>query len=483
MDAGEVTPPMDVGEITPRITEQRKVTPIRRLYVSHMLAQFGDRLWQFAVPILFISVWTDTLLPSAIFQFALSVLRIVFVPAVGRRVDTTDRLKLVRFGTFGQNTCIFVSGALLALLFWRVDKNGTWMVFGEDPGDTLLFVLLILIGIVGDLFSIAGKLGVEKDWVVVIVDEELRRGDTQVREERLTQLNSTLRRIDLICKIVAPLSFGLLIGIPGQTRRDEVMLGTGMVCAWSVLSTFPIYWAWRSVYFEYADLQSKKPPKKQNPFTVLVQGGKAYVRHPVFAPSIGFCMLFFTVLSDHHPLTTAFLKMDGVSNAVLGASRGCGAFTGIVGTFIFPKLCSRLGLVPANIVEAWAFVGCILPISLLYIGDTGTVHAYALLTAIVLSRVFLWGFDLANVQLMQEMVEESARGELNGMQSATCNVMEFVMAILGLFCTSRNNFRVLVFASGGGVTCAALVITLWAVRRCRAPEGPDAQLTPTLISD
>ena len=218
---------MDAGEIAPS-SGDRRGRAIWRLYVSHLLAQFGDRLWQFAVPILFISVWTDTVLPSAIFEFLLQVLRILFVPAVGRRVDTMDCLKLVSFGTFGQNSCIFLSGALLALLFLRVDKSGA--AFGEDAIDVCFFVLLILIGIVGDLFNIAGKLGVEKDWVVVIVDEELRHGLSQARDDRLTELNTRLRRIDLLCKILAPLSFGLLVGWP-QSRMVEVMVGTGAVCA------------------------------------------------------------------------------------------------------------------------------------------------------------------------------------------------------------------------------------------------------------
>jgi len=167
--------------------------------------------------------------------------------------------------------------------------------------------------------------------------------------------------------------------------------------------------------------------------------------------------------------------MDGVSNVFLGAARAGGAFTGIVGARIFPYLCGACGLVPANVIEAWAFVCCIVPISLLYIGgDHEAYRAYLLLGAIVISRVFLWGFDLANVQTMQEFVEEDVRGEINGMQSAACNIMEFVMAILGMFCTSRQNFRILVFSSGGGVTCAAIIITLWAVTRRREPPAEPA---------
>jgi iron-regulated transporter 1 len=457
-------------ELAPRSGGVRTV-PIRRLYGSHLLAQFGDRLWQFAVPILFITIWTDTLLPSAVFQFLLTFVRILFVPAVGRRVDTTDRLQLVGYGTFGQNICQFISGALLYYLYIRVDEKQT--SFGDDVIDVCLFGTLVLVGIVGDLFNIAGKIGVEKDWVVVIVDEELRRGDPIVREDRLGDLNAKLRRIDLMCKIIAPLSYGVVVGFV-EKGYWEVTVGTGIVCAWSVLSTAPIYFAWRAVYFEYEDLQIKKPGKKQNPFSVLLNGSKNYVRHSIFAPSLAFCCLFFTVLSDHHPLSTAFLKMDGVSNAVLGAARGGGALTGLIGTMIFPRLRNCTGLVSAAIIEAWLFALVVVPISLLYIvGNVGhLLRAYLLLGAIVLSRCFLWGFDLSNVQMLQQMVEEGVRGEMNGMQSATCNVMELAMATLSLFCTSRQNFHILVFASGGGVTIAAIILSCWGAFSSRS--SPDA---------
>ena len=54
-------------------TEAHKPLPLWKqrlfLYCTHSLQTFGDRLWAFAVPILFINIWPQTLLPSAIFVF------------------------------------------------------------------------------------------------------------------------------------------------------------------------------------------------------------------------------------------------------------------------------------------------------------------------------------------------------------------------------------------------------------------------------
>ncbi|TYZ68533.1 hypothetical protein PybrP1_000157, partial [[Pythium] brassicae (nom. inval.)] len=59
------------GEYT-RLLETEVVGPneppkrvLMYLYISHFLSAWGDRMWQFAVPILFMEVFVDTLLPSA----------------------------------------------------------------------------------------------------------------------------------------------------------------------------------------------------------------------------------------------------------------------------------------------------------------------------------------------------------------------------------------------------------------------------------
>eukprot|EP00929_Paragymnodinium_shiwhaense_P037665 TRINITY_DN20028_c0_g1_i1.p1 TRINITY_DN20028_c0_g1~~TRINITY_DN20028_c0_g1_i1.p1 ORF type:complete len:454 (-),score=52.72 TRINITY_DN20028_c0_g1_i1:395-1756(-) len=423
----------------------------RKLYFSHFLSTFGDRLWKFATPILMVTVWPGELMPVCIFNLVYYVVVLFAFPIVGRTVDTTDRLHLVRYSTFGQNTCICISSALLLVLGYEVQATGS--DFATSRVNQILFLFLVLVGIIGDLFSYAGKIGIEKDWVVVIAGED---------REMLANLNATLRRIDLFCKFVAPLAFGVLTAIPKEPW-NQLLLGTGIVFGWNLLTTSPIYFAWRSVYMELPELQGCKPQKpKMNFLLQWAQGGKAYLSHRAFVPSLAYCCLYFTVLSDHHPLTTAFLKNDGVTNWALGLSRGGGAIAGILGTYLFPCANKKLGLTGTSLVAAWAFAACIDPISSLYT-TTASTHsvalAYSMLTAIVVSRTFLWMFDLANVQVLQESVSELERGQINSMQGATCQFMELLMSALAI--PFADDFRVLFFASAGGVTMAAVLLTLW----------------------
>lgn len=359
---------------------------------------------------------------------------------------------------------------MLLLLGHRVKDSGH--PFGEDTEETFFFGLLIVIGIIGDLFSSASTLGIEKDWVVVIAG-----GDTN----RLATLNVTLRRIDMFCKFVAPMSFGLLTAMHSDPIR-QIQIGTAVVAGWAVLSVFPIYISWRSVYFAFQDLQkvkSKKP--KSNPLLVFCRGLSSYIQCPAFGASLGYCCLYFTVLSDHHPLSTAFLAQQGVGPALLGAARGGGAITGMLGTFLFPRLRAALGVIAANVVSSWLFVACIWPICGMYFFEmfSDQTRAHLMLCAIVVSRIFLWSFDLANVQVMQESIAESSRGQINAMQGATCQLMELLMATLGLFYFSPSNFPTLFYCSAGGVGMAALLVTLWAARpgRFKQAQARQAQLS------
>merc|ERR1712110_234402 len=96
-----------------------------------------------------------------------------------------------------------------------------------------------------------------------------------------------------------------------------------------------------------------------------------------------------------------------------------------------------------------------------------SIRAHDMLAAIVLSRIFLWCFDLANVQVMQESIAENSRGEINSMQGSTCQLMELIMATLGLFFSAPASFPVLFYASAFGVGMAALFVTFWAISPTR----------------
>lgn len=107
----------------------------------------------------------------------------------------------------------------------------------------LFFAAITICGCGLKLATVGMNICVERDWVMTIAAGsqsnssrvETRSQPTQASEERvdriLLRLNTTLRRIDLICKLVAPLFVSLLTSTVGYKFSAVVLLGTGVVTA------------------------------------------------------------------------------------------------------------------------------------------------------------------------------------------------------------------------------------------------------------
>jgi len=426
-------------------------TSYTRLIGSHGLALFGGKLWEFATPVLLASVWQDTLLPAAIFTFTLYLMKFLFLPFLGRCVDTTDRLTLLTVTTIGENACLSISAFLLALLAWRVEESKT--TFGGDVVDVILFVVLVSSGVVGDLFMAMSSFGAERDWVSV-----LSEGDV----DRLAKLNSRMLRMKLFCKFVAPLAWAIIAELP-STPSWQIRVGAGVVAGWCMLSTTPILFAWRSVYNQHPLLRTVKGKKDNHPLQTLVQGISCYLSHRVFLAAFSFSCLFFTVLSDHHPLTSAYFKTLNCSITALSIMRACAALMGMVGTYLFEILAKSLGTEGTAVLSAWLFAFTVSAVPGLMIVTGGALdqaHITVVFCLIVVSRCWLWSFDAANVQLLQLYTRDGQLGEISGVQSANCVLMEFFMSVLTLIYNA--NYTVCFFASSAGCILCALTITVWA---------------------
>ena len=109
------------------------------LYISHFLQTFGDRLWQFALPILFTEVYNNSILPQAIFAFGTYSAVFTVMPAFGSWIDTTNRSFVINTTIIIQNICIIVSSILLYII-------GLEFVTKTDNNPNVTPVFAILFG-------------------------------------------------------------------------------------------------------------------------------------------------------------------------------------------------------------------------------------------------------------------------------------------------------------------------------------------------
>ena len=449
----------------------------RMLYASHALSRFGDRMWEFAIPIMFVSIYKDTLLPAALFSLGIYSSGLLLLPLVGRWVDVTPRIKVVRTCVYVDNVCTAMVCGLLFLLI-ELFKGKKQSSFDWSDGKTVgVFVAMLALAVCAEMAGRGSTLALERDWVVVIAG-----GDKTV----LARLNARMRRIDLVCKFCGPMVFGFLMqAAAGHDAPDDmkiaVTIGTAVVAAWNALTAIPEYALLRRVHAQCEALQAPRDDsggaKKKSAFSQLAGGWRRYVAHPVFGASFSYSMLYFTVL-DGGTLMTAYLQWTGISPGLLGASRGVGAVFGIIGTLIFPWMRKRRGgsLRSPAVISHWLFFLQIAPIAACYMlqwKHTG----YFMLGAVVVSRWALWSFDLACTQIMQECVSEGDRGTIGACQAATYQLFWMLLAVLGIVYHDPAKFHVLVYSSVAIVGLSVLAFTFWAART-RAFETGGGLLRP-----
>ncbi|KAG7383675.1 hypothetical protein PHYPSEUDO_003479 [Phytophthora pseudosyringae] len=453
-------------------TRPRRV--VTYLYASHLLSAWGDRMWGFAVPILFMDIFVDTLLPSAAFSLAMYIVCIFMIPSVGHHLDRWNRWTAMKYAILLENLMIVVNSVILVLILLVTNADGvhkpewTWPL-------ALLFAGTLVCGGVGQVLNDAQTLGIERDWVVVIAGRD--------NSTELAKLNTTMRRIDLSCNILGPMAFGFIVDFAGSDATTRAMVGAAVVGLWNLISTPLEYYMTHDIYrlvpelavrtsHEDDDEEEDTAKRALSPTSSGELGTLAryatmwtkYVKHPVFLVSFSFCGLYMTILSGG-ALNTAYLKWRGIPNALLGASRGAGALAGLVGTLIFPSLRSRMRVESVAVLSVWLFWLCLAPVLLafLFTGES-VVSDYVMLTCVVVSRAWLWNTDLAETQIMQEWIAPNQRGAINSMQTATYQFFYILILLSGVVFHDPHQFEALVVFSLAAVLASAVGFTYWGVK-------------------
>ncbi|KAE9326139.1 hypothetical protein PF008_g16721 [Phytophthora fragariae] len=475
---GEQQPLLGDNATTSTSTQPRRV--ITYLYASHLLSAWGDRMWGFAVPILFMDIFVDTLLPSAAFSLAMYVVCIFMIPTVGHHLDRWNRWTAMKYAILLENLMIVLNSIILGLILLVTNADGvhkpewTWPL-------ALMFAGTLVCGGVGQVLNDAQTLGIERDWVVVIAGAD--------NSAALAKLNTTMRRIDLSCNILGPMAFGFIVDFAGSDATTRAMVGAAVVGLWNLISMPLEYCMTHDIYRlvpalavrtshkdDEVDAKGQKVPSSPSTAELgtvarYVKMWSDYAKHPVFLVSFSFCALYMTILSGG-ALNTAYLKWRGISNALLGASRGAGAVTGLVGTLIFPTLRSKMKRVErVAVLSVWLFWLCLAPVLLafLFTGES-IVSDYVMLTCVVVSRAWLWSTDLAETQIMQEWIAPNQRGAINSMQTATYQFFYILILLSGVVFHDPHQFEALVVFSLAAVLASAVGFAYWGIKYGRHRE-------------
>ncbi|XP_052286243.1 solute carrier family 40 member 1-like isoform X2 [Dreissena polymorpha] len=201
------------------------------IYLSTALSSWGDRMWMFGVGMFMVIIAPDNLRVTAVFGLSSCAAMLLFGPLVGHWVDKTPRLRAARTSLVLQNTSVIIcAGIIYVVITLKAKIQTTW---SNEGLLYLCYAIIILIAIISNLASMATNIAVQKDWVVEICSR-----DKQV----LATMTATLRRIDLMNSLVAPIATGQIM------YYASAGIGALFIAGWNLVSVFVEYFLLQQVY-------------------------------------------------------------------------------------------------------------------------------------------------------------------------------------------------------------------------------------------
>ncbi|CBI18088.3 hypothetical protein VitviT2T_011869 [Vitis vinifera] len=448
------------------------------LYVGHFLARWGARMWEFSVGLYMINIWPNSLLLAAVYGVVESASTAFLGPSIGQWLDRLTYVKVLQLWLWTQNLSFVVAGAaVVGLLFFSSLKHTNLAAF------ITIVALTNISGAVGVLSTLAGSILIEREWVVVMSEGH--------PPDVLTRMNSVLRRIDLTCKLFAPVVTGFIISFVSLKASAMTL------AIWNTVSVWLQYWLLMSVYNGIPALResnqkrtSKIAERSAGESTSACQGVNSspladnswkrkmikcvwkvlcisawnvYLRQDVVLSGVALALLYFTVLSFGTLMTVA-LQWEGIPAYVIGIARGISAAIGIAATFVYPILQSHISTLRTglwSIWSQWAFL--LLCVASIWIHNH-IISAYLPMVGVATSRLGLWMFDLSVTQQMQDGVPESDRCVVGGVQNSLQSYLDLMAYVMGIIISNPQDFWKLTLLSFSAVTVAALLYTLHTYR-------------------
>ena len=241
-----------------------------------------------------------------------------------------------------------------------------------------LFAIALVLGMVEKLSRMTNTLSMERDWIPTLANPSVEGKRWQ--PYGLTQLNTTIRRIDMICKIGSPLVILEFLSYVGTHKAAVVAVAVISTVSWAVEC-----WAatkiWRGNHrlqapkrkesddleMEELDTEAesrKHPEKPLIPQSMLgrsvayvkaslhthVNGLRYYFSTDVCIPSICIAILHASVLSYGGTFTT-YLLNAGLTYNSLTYAKAVGSVFEIGSTVLFPYAVAWLSF-PATGTQA-----------------------------------------------------------------------------------------------------------------------------------
>eukprot|EP01126_Amoeba_proteus_P055500 TRINITY_DN6895_c0_g1_i19.p1 TRINITY_DN6895_c0_g1~~TRINITY_DN6895_c0_g1_i19.p1 ORF type:complete len:404 (+),score=63.73 TRINITY_DN6895_c0_g1_i19:304-1515(+) len=392
-----------------------------------------------------------------------------------------------------------------------------------------MLVVLIIVGTCADIASVMNRVAINKDWAVII--------STYNKKDPLflTHLNASLTRISLICKVSAPLFYSLILYFTQVITALIIIAVWNIVSAcieitllYKLVQLFPDLeykglgdsdQLLKDFVSETTGRQDQKSGDKgdmlftesdsellgsevggeknssthasfspsQSLFVTearddtcsgfrewvysLFRPYTNYSRQKCFLASLALVFLYMTVLPPG-ALVINYLNFKNMGSLEIAAFQASCAIVGVFGTFSVTFLMSHLGLGRTGLIMIWLETALLSTVFLqLFVFPEANLWWF--LSPIVLSRVPLWSFDVIQVQILQETIAESERGQFSGTEHSLSSFMTFLSFLIGLIAGTPDKFPFLAIASVVCTLIAAILFTFWFLQNDKHETSSD----------
>lgn len=171
-------------------------------------------------------------------------------------------------------------------------------------------------------------------------------------------------------------------------------------------------------------------------------------------------------------------------DTLLAAGRGAAALVAIGATVAVPPLVKQFGLVKTGLLSNYLQLICLIPLMFAFTfltagsADQNRTIVIIVFVSICTSRFGLWAFDLAQTQLMQELVLPKDAGKFNGAQDSLTNFCWLLSFVFTMAFPDPTMFQFPAYMSFGAVAGCTCLFTLYSYRNGLSDEHVKRNPTP-----
>ena len=482
------------GDTDPGLTDNDLDHARLLLYLSHLFNQFSEQSWQFCVA-LFLAAFTNNTSLILVTSYGLVTYSFVcfFGSSIGRYIDKSNRLAVARLLIGWENFAVLTATFMCYILLSR-DLDPTFSGSLYDTKSVVLLVSIHLLGAIAMILDSGFLVAVERDWIVVmsIVASKIKKSqglstkeeEVNTQKEWLSDTNVKMRQIDLSTKILAPAISGLYIALldDGKSENHGYNLRGAalMVGGVNVTALIVEYICTAKIYHQIPDLSLKSidetqeakesnevdlsnKEKNEKDGTVgttskskFLTDLEVYFSQSICWAGFALALLYLNVALSFGNIMTVYLVWRGIGLEEIGLWRGVSSAAGLLGTFVYHIMASRIQLVDVGMISVtFEFLCLAVCFGSLFVQDTN-VFFIMLIAGVCFSRIGLWVFDITVTQLMQLHIPPPVRGTVGGVQNSLNAFFTVIIYVVGLFISDPENFKYYASVSFAGVTLAAI---------------------------